>query len=381
MLKKILSLTLVIMLTAVSLPTAAAQAREYPELQLDCRAALLMEFESGEILYASNEHEQMPMASVTKIMSILLTVEAIESGELSLDETVTASANAASMGGSQIYLKENETMPLREMLKSVIVASANDACVALSEHIAGSESEFVARMNRRAAELGMQDTNFVNCTGLDTEGHHSTAYDIALMSRELLSHEMIFEFTQIWTDSIRGGEFGLTNTNKLIRFYQGANGLKTGSTDDAKYCVSAAAKRDGMQLIAVVLGSSTGTARFEAAKAMLNYGFANFRLMSLEKPELPCVAVKGGTEEQLACDILIPDNLLVEKSFSAKPECVVELPETLDAPVEAGDIIGKLSWKAGDETVCTADIFAAQTVPARSYGFCLLMLIKRFLMI
>ncbi|MBO4584502.1 MAG: D-alanyl-D-alanine carboxypeptidase [Clostridia bacterium] len=379
MLKKLTALVLAVLLANTYVP--AAQAREYPELAMDCKAALLMEYESGEVLYAKNEHEPMPMASVTKIMSVLLVVEAIEAGNVSLDDVVTASTHASSMGGSQIYLRENEQMPLRDMLKSVIVASANDACVALGEHVAGSEDEFVARMNRRAAELGMKDTNFVNCTGLDAEGHRSTAYDIALMSRELLGHELIFDYTTIWTDSVRDGEFGLTNTNKLIRFYQGANGLKTGSTNGAMYCVSAAAKRDGMQLIAVVLGSSSGAARFEAAKTMLNYGFANFRLLPLEKPEIPDVPVHGGVAEQVIADTVLPKSLLVEKSFSKQPECEITLPERLEAPVEAGDEIGTVIWKAGGEAVYSAGIYAAQTVEERSFGFCLIELLKKFIMI
>ena len=379
MLKKLTAFTLAILLANAGVP--AAQAREYPDLALDCRAALLMEYESGEVLYARAEHEPMPMASVTKIMSVLLVVEAIEAGDVSLDDVVTASTHASSMGGSQIYLRENEQMPLRDMLKSVIVASANDACVALGEHVAGSEDAFVAQMNARAAQLGMNDTHFVNCTGLDADGHQSTAYDIALMSRELLGHELIFDYTTIWTDSVRDGEFGLTNTNKLIRFYQGANGLKTGSTNGAMYCVSAAAKRDGMQLIAVVLGSSSGTARFEAAKTMLNYGFANFRLLPMEKPEIPAVPVKNGVAEQVTVDTVIPKSLLVERSFSKQPECTVELPEYIEAPVEAGDEVGSVTWSAGGDAVYSAGVYAAETVEERSFGFCLLELLKKFIMI
>lgn len=379
MLKRITAIFISLLLANTGVP--AVQAREYPDLTMDCRAALLMEYESGEVLYARAEHEPMPMASVTKIMSVLLAVEAIEAGDVSLDDVVTASTHAASMGGSQIYLRENEQMPLRDILKSVIVASANDACVALGEHIAGSEEAFVAQMNARAAQLGMADTNFVNCTGLDAEGHRSTAYDIALMSRELLGHELIFDYTTIWTDSVRGGEFGLTNTNKLIRFYRGANGLKTGSTNGAMYCVSAAAKRDGMQLIAVVLGSSSGTARFEAAKTMLNYGFANFKLLPLEKPSVPDVPVKNGVREQVAADTVIPKSLLVEKSFSRQPECVVTLPEYVEAPVEAGDEIGSVTWTAGGEAVWSAGVYAAETVEERSFGFCLLEILKKLIMI
>lgn len=377
MLKKILSFAVAIILATANIPIA--YAREYPVLSTDSKAALLMEFETGKILYASNEHEKLPMASVTKIMSILLVVEALEAGTVSFDDIVTASAHASQMGGSQIYLKENEKMSLRDMLKSVVVASANDACVALGEHLAGSETEFVARMNARAAELGMKDTSFINCTGLDAEGHYTTAYDIAVMSRELLSHELIYEFTTIWTDSVRGGEFGLTNTNKLIRFYQGANGLKTGSTDDAKFCVSAAAKRGDMQLIAVVLGSSTGAARFEAAKTMLNYGFSNFKLLSLELPELPMIEVSNGRSELIQLGAHMPEKLLVEKSFSQKPEFVIEIPESVTAPIEAGDEVGKISWVAGEDIIYTTGIHATEAVEKRSFGFCLSLLLKKFL--
>lgn len=380
MFRKILSVLLIAALAAAFAPTVGA-AREYPQLELDCKAALLMEYSSGEILFAKNENEPLPMASVTKIMSILLICEALDAGSLTLDETVTASAHAAGMGGSQIYLEENETMSVSELLKSVVVASANDACVALAEHVAGGESEFVARMNKRASELGMTNTSFANCTGLDAENHHSSAYDIALMSCELLSHDVIFTFTSIWTDSVRGGEFGLTNTNKLIRFYEGANGLKTGSTDDAGFCVSATAKRSGMQLIAVVMGSSTGTARFEAAKTMLNYGFAGFRLQPLEQPVLPEVRVRGGTVEYALPGAYMPQALLVEKSFSQQIEYRIETAENLTAPVEAGDVIGKITWFAGSETVYELDLCACSAIPRRTFGFCLRLLFARFLKI
>ena len=244
------------------------------ELSLDAPSALLMEKRTGTVLYAKDEHTPREPASVTKVMTLLLTMEAIDSGALSYDDTVSGSAHAASMGGSQIWLKEGEKMRVEELIKAVCVVSGNDAAVALGEHLAGSEEAFVARMNERAKELGMNDTHFVNCTGLPAEGHLTSACDIALMSRELiLKHPDIRRFTTIWMDSLRGGQSMLVNTNKLVRFYDGATGLKTGSTSTARYCISATAERDGMELIAVVLGGSTSDKRFTDAKTLLNYGF------------------------------------------------------------------------------------------------------------
>ena len=245
---------------------------------VDAAAAVLMEKETGAILYEQNAHDKLEPASVTKVMSLLLVLEAIDDGRLALDDMVTVSAHAASMGGSQVYLKEGEQMSVDDMLKAVAVVSGNDAAVALAEHLAGSEEGFVEQMNQRAAELGMTDTCFVNCTGLPAAGHLTSAHDIAVMSRALIQHPKIRDYTTIWMDSIRGGQFQLANTNKLVRFYEGATGLKTGSTDAAGYCLSATAERDGMELIAVVLKAKTSEQRFESAKSLLNFGFANYTL-------------------------------------------------------------------------------------------------------
>ena len=261
------------------------------ELTLDTPSALLMEKQTGTVLFAKDEHTPREPASVTKVMTLLLTMEAIDSGALSYDDTVTGSAHAASMGGSQIWLKEGEQMRVEDLIKAVCVVSGNDAAVALGEHLAGSEEAFVARMNERAKELGMNDTHFVNCTGLPADGHVTSAYDIALMSRELIwRHPDIRRFTTIWMDSLRDGASMLVNTNKLVRFYPGATGLKTGSTDSAKYCISATAEKDGMELIAVILGGSTSDKRFTDAKALLNYGFAAYSLVTVT-PESPLPAV------------------------------------------------------------------------------------------
>ena len=286
------------------------------ELTLDAPSALLMEKATGTVLFAKDEHTPREGASVTKVMTLLLTMEAIDSGALSYDDTVTGSAHAASMGGSQIWLKEGEQMRAEDLIKAVCVVSGNDAAVALGEHLAGSEEAFVERMNARAKELGMNDTHFLNCTGLPAEGHVTSAYDIALMSRELiLHHPDIRRFTTIWMDSLRGGESLLVNTNKLVRFYPGATGLKTGSTSSAKYCISATAEKDGMELIAVVLGGSTSDKRFADAKALLNYGFAAYTLLPVvpESP-LPAVPVTLGERRQVQAVLPQGSVLLLEKN-------------------------------------------------------------------
>ena len=314
------------------------------ELTLDAPSALLMEKQTGTVLFAKDEHTPREPASVTKVMTLLLTMEAIDSGALSYDDTVTGSAHAASMGGSQIWLKEGEQMRVEDLIKAVCVVSGNDAAVALGEHLAGSEEAFVARMNERAKELGMNDTHFVNCTGLPADGHVTSAYDIALMSRELIWHHPdIRRFTTIWMDSLRDGQSMLVNTNKLIRFYPGATGLKTGSTSSARYCISATAEKDGMELIAVVLGGSTSDKRFSDAKVLLNYGFASYSLVTVtpESP-LPAIPVTLGTQKTVQ-SVLSPDNaLLLEKNRAGGLTQSLTLPESVEAPIEAGEPLGTL---------------------------------------
>ena len=326
------------------------------ELTLDAPSALLMEKATGTVLFAKDEHTPREGASVTKVMTLLLTMEAIDSGALSYDDTVTGSAHAASMGGSQIWLKEGEQMRAEDLIKAVCVVSGNDAAVALGEHLAGSEEAFVERMNARAKELGMNDTHFLNCTGLPAEGHVTSAYDIALMSRELiLHHPDIRRFTTIWMDSLRGGESLLVNTNKLVRFYPGATGLKTGSTSSAKYCISATAEKDGMELIAVVLGGSTSDKRFADAKALLNYGFAAYTLLPVvpESP-LPAVPVTLGVRRQVQAVLPQGSVLLLEKNRANALTQSLTLSETLEAPVEQGDTLGSLDLFTADGTLLSS---------------------------
>ena len=326
------------------------------ELTLDAPSALLMEKATGTVLFAKDEHTPREGASVTKVMTLLLTMEAIDSGALSYDDTVTGSAHAASMGGSQIWLKEGEQMRAEDLIKAVCVVSGNDAAVALGEHLAGSEEAFVERMNARAKELGMNDTHFLNCTGLPAEGHVTSAYDIALMSRELiLHHPDIRRFTTIWMDSLRGGESLLVNTNKLVRFYPGATGLKTGSTSSAKYCISATAEKDGMELIAVVLGGSTSDKRFADAKALLNYGFAAYTLLPVvpESP-LPAVPVTLGARRQVQAVLPQGSVLLLEKNRANALTQSLTLSEAVEAPVEQGDTLGSPDLFTADGTLLSS---------------------------
>ena len=348
------------------------------DLAVEAESCILMEKATGQVLYAENEHEQLEPASVTKIMTILLVMEAIDSGALSYDDMVTASAYACSMGGSQIWLKENEQMSVRDMLKAVCVASANDCSVALGEHLAGSETAFVKRRNQRAAELGMNDTHFVNPTGLPAEGHVTSAYDIALMSRELiLHHPDIRQFTTIWMDTLRDGAFTLSNTNRLVRYYEGTTGLKTGSTDAAGYCLSATAERDGMELIAVILKAPTSDLRFAGAQALLNYGFSTYALVDVTPEQvLPALPVTLGTADFVQPVLGEGSQLLLEKSAAAGLSQEVLLPEGLEAPVAAGQEIGQLLLTAGGEQVAAIPIVAGEGVERLGYGEILLKFLK-----
>ena len=362
--KQISALCLAAALLAAAVPPASAAGEAVPGLTLSCASAVLMEKETGTLLYEQNAHEKLEPASVTKIMTLLLVMEAVDSGQIALDDTVAVSAYAAGMGGSQVYLKEGEQMTVSELIKCVTVVSGNDCAVALAEHLSGSEAAFVARMNQRAQELGMTDTNFVNCTGLPAPGHVTSAYDIALMSRELiLHHPSIRDYTTIWMDSIRDGTFGLTNTNRLVRFYQGATGLKTGSTDSALYCMSATAERDGMELIAVVMKAPTSAQRFEDAKVLLDYGFASYALVSVypESPLAP-VDVLLGTVSQVQPQLQRECRLLVRKGEAGQVTTRLTLPQDLEAPVEQGQILGRMEVYVGEELRDSVPITAAQPV-------------------
>ena len=321
--------------------------------ELRAGSAVLMEKETGRVLYEENAHAKLEPASVTKVMTMLLVMEAIDAGKLTWEQPLTVSAHAVSMGGSQIWLKENEQMTVRDMFKAVAVVSANDCAVALAEAVAGSEDAFVARMNQRAGELGMADTNFLNATGLPASGHVTSAYDIALMSRELIAHHpQIREFTTVWMDSLRNGAFQLSNTNKLIRFYDGATGLKTGFTVSAGYCLSATAERDGMELIAVTMKSATSPDRFEAAKALLNFGFANYALVSVYPDQaIPPVNVELGEFDVVQPILAQSSKVLLEKDQAGQVTTTLDLPDTVQAPVEEGQILGhmRVSLEGGEE--------------------------------
>ena len=368
-------------------PSAAEQAARGAVLSLDAAAVLLCEAETGTVLYENNADTPLPPASVTKIMTLLLTMEAIDGGRLSLDDTVTVSDYAASMGGSQVFLEPGEQMSVSELIKCVAVASANDAAVALAETVAGSEESFVERMNERAAELGMATAHFENVTGLDdsVQNHLLSARDIALMSCELLRHPIILQYSGIWTDSIRNGAFGLTNTNRLIRFYSGATGLKTGSTSKAHFCISATAKRDGMHLVAVVMGSPTRDVRNECAKKLLDYGFANHSFYCYpsasdfssdpdsgdggkERKEDVCftLPLDGGTEDVLnaAAD---PFRIVLGKGEAANVTVTAELPESVSAPVRKGDTVGRLVFRVGERVVGETPV--RSTADAERIGF------------
>ena len=356
---------LIALLCAVLVLGTSARA-----LDVSAPSALLMEKETGTVLFAKDEHAKLEPASVTKVMTILLTMEAIDSGQLSYDTVITASAHACSMGGSQIWLKENEQMTVSDMLKAVCVVSANDCAVALAEQIAGSEESFVERMNQRAAELGMNDTTFKNATGLPAEGHVTSAYDIAIMSRELvLNHPDIRQYTTIWMDTLRGGASSLVNTNKLIRFYEGATGLKTGSTDNALYCLSATAERDGMELIAVIMKDATSAQRFEDAKTLLSYGFSTYALKQVT-PEaaLPPIPVKLGTQATVQPVLKENSALLLEKSQAGQLAQSVTLASQVDAPVSKGDLLGALTVTSGEDVIAELPLVAGEDVSRVTYG-------------
>lgn len=331
---------------------------------INAKSGILMEASTGEVLYEQNANEKLQIASVTKVMTMLLIMEAIDSGKISLDDMVTTSEYAASMGGSQVFLEVGEQMSVNDMLKAIAVASGNDAAVAMAEFISGSEGAFVEKMNKRASELGCENTHFINCNGLDeTPEHYSSARDVARISQELLKHTKIFDYTTIWMDSLRNGSFGLSNTNKLIRFYNGANGLKTGSTSTAKYCLSATALRDGMQLIAVIICAPSTKDRFSSASALLDYGFANYEVASDEdlNVAVPYVRVVGGVKEQIAPKVS-GSGFVVKKGNKSKLETRFEMEESVSAPVEDGQKLGEIIYIIDGEEVTRRDVCATERV-------------------
>ncbi|MBQ8175302.1 MAG: D-alanyl-D-alanine carboxypeptidase [Clostridia bacterium] len=357
--------------------SSTVSAAEQVDLHLDAVSAVLMEAETGKILYEQNADEQLPPASITKIMTLLLVMEAIDAGKIKLTDTVTASERAASMGGSQIYLKVGEQMNVEDLLKSVVIASANDAAAALAEHLCGSVETFVEKMNARAQQLGMENTHFENTNGLDdtTTQHYTSARDVAIMSRALIAHPLILQYSSIWMDSIRDGAFGLTNTNRLVRFYPGATGLKTGSTSKAKFCISATAERDGMHLIAVIMGSPTRDIRNEEAKKLLDYGFANFAVYHDAAADLGELTVTGGLQD--ICRVRMDGfTMLVNKENVSSVTRKVNLPPELAAPVAKGQKIGTVSYYVGEELIGECNVLATETVGKISFFDIFLRMLK-----
>ncbi len=364
----LLSLILVFSMLAMPTTVRATDDTQIP-ISVDgtpsfpCKSAILMEASTGKVLFEQNADEALPPASVTKVMTLLLVMEAIADGRIGYADKVTASAHACSMGGSQIYLKEGEQMSVEDMLKSVVIASANDAAVALAEHIAGTEEAFVEKMNRRAAELGMKNTHFENTNGLDdtTTEHLTSARDIALMSRALLAHPKITEYSSIWMDTIRDGAFGLTNTNRLVRFYPGATGLKTGSTAKAGFCVSATATRNGMSLICVIMGAESRDIRNAAASSLLDWGFSNYEIYCAPTISLAPLRVLGGVSAE--CPVRAEGfSEVVPKNNGKRVEYITELPETLSAPIKKGDIVGKITYRLDGTPIGERSIIAEESI-------------------
>lgn len=380
--RALLALTLALAVTGTTLPTAwAAESEE--NAPLDCASALLMEAESGRVLFEYNADDRHAPASITKIMTMLLVCEAVDDGQISLDDTVTTSPYASSMGGSEIWLEPYETMTVDEMLRATAIASANDAAVALGEHLAGTEAMFADKMNQKAAQLGMDSTHFVNACGLDEAGHLSTARDVALMSREmLLHHTEVRDYCSIWMDTLRGGATQLVNTNKLLKSYRGITGLKTGTTGKAGVCISASAERDGLRLIAVVLGSASGKERFQAASTLLDYGFARYESAAAALPgDAPqTLPVEHGTAAAVPLNYESPGHCLMPKGEGGTLEAVVELPASLSAPVAAGEQVGRIKILHQGTEMCSYPITAAQNVDALSFRYCLRLLAQSLLL-
>lgn len=368
---KKVALMLALVLTFALLPQPSAEAAVPAAPTVPAAAAVLMEKDTGRVLYQQNAHEPLAPASVTKVMSLLLICEALNDGRMKPDDVVTCSEHAASMGGSQIYLEPGETMSVEDMLKSVVLGSANDAVVALAEAVAGSEESFVAMMNEKSKELGMNDSSWKNACGLDVEGHHTSAYDIALMSRALLlEYPDIKKYTTTWMDSVRDGEFQLSNTNKLVRSYSGITGLKTGYTSTAGHCLAATAERDGMELVCSVLKGASSAERFEAARQLLDYGFANYAVADLGEGvgSLDPIAVEMGKADTVAVAPQGSAKVLVERGQLASVEHATTLVEKVDAPVREGDILGEVLVKSGETELARIPIVACETVERLTFG-------------
>jgi len=377
-LKKMSACIMTVLMLVSVLPVSAAALAD---TEVKAPSAVLMEAQTGKLLYEKNSHEKRPCASITKVMTLLLVMEALDSGKIKLTDTVTASEHAASMGGSDIWLKAGESMCVDDMLKATVIASANDAAVALAEYVAGSEDEFLQQMNKRAQELGMKDTTFKNCNGLDEDGHVTSAYDVALMSRELIKHKKIFDYSKTWMDSLRSGKTQLVNTNKLLKTYKGITGLKTGTTGKAGSCIAATAVRDGVQLIAVVLGATNTKERFSSASTLLDSGFANW---SVTTPALPQEALKpvpvlNGMNSMVETTAKADGSILVPKGKANEIKYNITMNNAITAPVEAGEIVGKITYTLGTEVLKEYNICAKTSVAQITFSSAFRLLAKYLL--
>lgn len=389
-------LTVVLILNLSSITVSASDMEEIGDIDINigaenessqastiaatAKSALLMDAKTGTVLFSKNAHEALSPASVTKVMTLLLVAEALRDGSITPDQSVTVSENAASMGGSQIFIKEGERFTVEELIKSTVIASANDAAVSLAELIAGSEAAFVEKMNTRAEELGMKNTHFENATGLDdtVTNHLTSAYDIAIMSRELIKHDIILKYSNVWQDSIRNGDFILTNTNRLVRYYSGCTGLKTGSTDKAGFCISATAERDGMHLIAVIMGAPTRDERNNCARGMLDYGFATYALYTDPECELESVPVKRGTEQYVTvCSSEF--SILINKSDMRKVEKTYDIPEALIAPISDGAKIGETVYTLNGNEIGRSPICASKQIDRIRFSHLLLKIFEEII--
>ncbi len=366
----ILSLITLTMLFSVPV-NAYAQDGNAEELDFS-KSSILMCADTGDVIYEKNAYEHVSPASVTKIMSILLVLEAINDGKIALTDEVPAGSNAVAMGGSQIWLEVGETMTVDELLKAVVVASANDACAALGEYISGSLPSFITEMNQRAQELGLENTNFENCTGLDDSAvnHYSCAYDLAVIAKEVLKYDLVYNYTTIWLDYLRGGETELNNTNKLVNTYNGITGLKTGTTSKAGFCVCATAKRDDMNLIAVVLGADTSESRFQTAANLLDYGFANYKLYvpDIDEEQITDVKVINGTEKSIKPTYDMFDKILIKKG-SGDIEYTYSVAQSVNAPVKVNDQLGEIKLISEGRELKTIKLYSGKEVPKIKFGY------------
>ncbi len=380
--KKILTQFTSLILTMIMiLPFSSIKTSALEDSSITAPSAILYEPSSGKVIYDKNSHEVRACASITKVMTLLLVMEAIDSGKISLDDTVTASAHAASMGGSDIWLEEGEQMSVNDMIKATAVASANDAAVALAEHICGSEETFVDEMNKKAKSLEMKETVFKNCNGLDEEGHVTSAYDVAIMSSELIKHKKIFEYTNIWMDNLRNGKTQIVNTNKLLKTYNGITGLKTGTTSQAGSCITATAERNGLSLVAVVLGSATGAERFTDAAALLDHGFANYECYKPEKPKdlLSELSIKNGMQSTVKIKCDIDKTFICDKGMLDKISYKISYNKDIKAPIKIGDMLGTIKYTNGDEVLGEFPILASEGIEKMTFSSVFSLLIKAFL--